>query len=125
MTNFLEETIQCLKNSGHTSDDIDFIGSNDGKFECTWPEFSMMADREYDGGYGAQEVASDLVIQFKDNVVMYRHDYDGSECWRWHDSIPRLENTKKVVALFSDDVGQVGWTTLKDMQEKDIIDYIR
>lgn len=81
--NLLEETKADIKASGHKVADIVFIGSVDTGHECTWEQFRVMADREYDAGFGAQEVAKDLLIAFSDGSTMWRHEYDGSECWQY------------------------------------------
>lgn len=63
----LEETITAVTRSGHTVDDVVFIGSADAEYRCTWEEFTALADHEYDSGFGAAEVADDLIIRFSDN----------------------------------------------------------
>ena len=83
MTNLLMETMDAIKESGHEVTDITFIGSETGEHACTWAEFQTLADKEYDSGYGAQEVASDLVIRFSDTKHMWRNEYDGSEDWSY------------------------------------------
>jgi len=77
----LNETVDKINQSGLDLDDIIFIGSKDGKYSCNWLEFETLADRDYDSGYGGQEVASDLIIAFKCGTVMSRTEYDGSEWW--------------------------------------------
>jgi len=81
MTNLLNETISFLKHVGKRFEDIKFIGSLGSGHSCTWIEFTQLADIEYDNGFGAQEIASDLVIVFEDGTRLYRHEYDGSEGW--------------------------------------------
>lgn len=81
MPNLLEETKRAIKTSGHTVDDIVHIGNNE--YKCTWQEFENLANVEYDNGYGAQEVAKDLIIVFSDGQTMWREEYDGSEWWAY------------------------------------------
>lgn len=99
--NLLEETIEKIKEAGLNIEDIIFIGSKDGRYRCTWEEFLVLANREYDEGYGSNEVASDLIILFKDNSRMYRGEYDGSEWW---DVIRPLQipvESKPIATLFT------------------------
>ena len=46
----------------------------------TWEEFCELADREYDAGYGGEEVAEDLIV-VGDDCWLERHSYDGAEWW--------------------------------------------
>lgn len=55
MSNLLKETTGCIKYSGHTTADIIFIGSESSGYCCTWDEFTVLANKEYDSGFGAQE----------------------------------------------------------------------
>ena len=113
--NLLKETLYDIEKSGHTVEDITFIGSLSG-YDCTWDEFKAMADRDYDSGYGAAEVAHDLIIVFSDGVVMRRGEYDGSEWWEYQEPFVRPENTKPITGLFAMDIGAVGWVSLKDIE---------
>lgn len=70
MTNFLEETKTDIEKSGHQTSDIVFIGSEKSGHQCSWDEFCLLANREYDSGYGGQEVSSDLIIVFSDGSSM-------------------------------------------------------
>lgn len=83
MTNLLKETIEDIEASGHTPGEVAFIGSSDAKYRLTWDEFEKLADVEYHSGYGAAEVATDLVVRFSDGRSMWRHEYDGAERWEW------------------------------------------
>jgi hypothetical protein len=79
--NFLTETRQCLESQGLNESDIVFIGTNDSESSCTWEEFCVMADYEYDNGFGAQVICDDLTMLFRDGTRMVRLEYDGSEWW--------------------------------------------
>ena len=89
-----------------------FIGSNESGHACTWAEFEGLADFDYDSGFGAAYVASDLRIVFSDGADMTRHEYDGSECWRY--SKPFVPPAKRlpIVSLR----GGV-WPTLAEQQD--------
>jgi hypothetical protein len=59
--NLLNETLEKLKDYGKTPKDILWVGSPEfGWF--SWDEFTQIADLEYDDGFGASEVAEDLVV---------------------------------------------------------------
>lgn len=83
MVNLLQETIADIEASKSSISDIIFIGSADQEWSCTWEEFTKLADVEYDAGYGAPEVATDLVIGFRDGSKLQRAEYDGSEWWEY------------------------------------------
>jgi hypothetical protein len=92
MANLLEETKATIKRCGYGSEDIGFIGSKCGRLSCTWEYFKVLADREYDSGYGMAEVALDLIIVFKGGGRLERYEYDGSEHWIY---IPVLDYSHK------------------------------
>jgi len=82
--NLLEETLEAIRKSGHTVDDVSWVGSADGKYAISWEEFEEIArEVDYDSGFGAQEVACDLVVVFSDDTWLEREEYDGSEWWRY------------------------------------------
>lgn len=112
MTNLLKETIEDIKQSGHEPSDIVFIGSKETGHGCTWEEFEKLADKDYDSGFGAQEVASDLIIAFGDGATMWRHEYDGSECWEYSEPFVMPESQKPIKSLF---VKGVGWEDLQEI----------
>ena len=77
----LEETLLKLGEAGMSPDDIDFLRSKKRDAMLSWDQFKLLADREYDSGYGTQEVIDDLIIVFKDKTYLERKEYDGAECW--------------------------------------------
>lgn len=81
--NLLEETKQAITKSGHKIQDIVYIGSSETNHSCTWRQFKKLADVEYYSGYGASQVAPDLIIQFRDGSTMWRGEYDGAEWWEY------------------------------------------
>lgn len=89
MRNLLEETKQVLEENGKTFEDVKWIGSND--FYIDIDDFLVVADTEYDNGYGGQEVARDLLI-VGDDWWLERHEYDGSEWWEYK-TIPQKPKT--------------------------------
>lgn len=80
MVNFKEETVDTILASGHTIDDIAWIGRNNSEtFDID--SFFELCDFAYDAGYGSQKIVSDLIIAFKDGTWLEREEYDGSEWW--------------------------------------------
>ena len=115
--NLLEETVDAITHSGHTEKDIVFIGSFGSGHECSWVEFKVLADVEYDNGYGASAVATDLRIVFSGGQQMWRGEYDGSEWWEYSTPFVKGEKKKKITRLFIRD-DQVGWKTLEEIHDK-------
>ena len=116
MTNLLEETKNYLRDNHKTIDDVKWVGNN--KFYFDVNEFLNIANVEYDSGYGAPEVAQDLLV-VGDNWWLERHEYDGSEWWEYKE-IPLKPNAK--IELKALTVGQaeklgfdasIGWENLK------------
>lgn len=116
--NLLAETLEAIEASGHSTEDIVFIGSLETGHRCTWLEYEALADAEYEYGYGAQLVASDLVIAFSDGQRMVRGEFDGSEYWDYRR--PYIEPTivKKITSLFVSPP-HIGWRTIEQINEPD------
>jgi hypothetical protein len=114
--NLLQETIDDLKFAGKTTDDILWIGTRDVYF--SWEDFKKVADTEYDGGFGSQKVAQDLMI-VGNGWYMDRHEYDGSESWSFHEPIQKPKVYLKPKALTvnqAENLGfdvSCGWEDLK------------
>lgn len=109
MANLIEETISVVEGR-----EVLWVGSRDGKYKMTWQDFLALSDVEYDSGYGAQEIAKDLVV-VGDTWWLERHEYDGSEWWELKeypvfrvDALP----IKRVKAT----EGEIGWLTVEEMQ---------
>jgi hypothetical protein len=107
--NLLQETIEDIIRSGHKTEDIIFIGSESSGYSCTWREYEILANHDYDDGFGAQKVASDLIIVFADGAKMWRSEYDGSENWEYVSPFKMPDKTKQIKKLF---VNGVGWEDL-------------
>lgn len=112
MINFLEET--KLSMGPKKSQDIDWIGSMDGEYAMTWEEFEKLANFEYDGGFGSQKIASDLVIVFKDGSYLERAEYDGSEWWEFKTQPEKKENAKPITNLGGP---TIMWDTLEELNK--------
>lgn len=108
MLNLKKETLEAIKNSGHQTADIIFIGSEESGHQCTWKQFAKLANRDYDDGYGGAQVASDLIIVFSDGAKMWRGEYDGSEWWEYSSPFKRPAENHPISSLFAD----VGWDSL-------------
>ena len=115
--NLLKETVEAIADSGHSEEDISFIGSEKSGHSCTWAEFKAIADREYDSGYGASEVAEDLIIVFGDGMKMWRGEYDGSEWWNYSTPFKMPEKKLEMKHLFADQEPEAscGWNSLADL----------
>ena len=112
MTNLLQETIQGIEDSGHEVQDIVFIGSVVSGYSCTWDDFLLLADVEYDSVFGAQEVAYDLTIVFKDGSTMWRNEYDGSEWWEYSKPVETHEEQKQILKLTGG-----AWSSLAELHK--------
>jgi len=101
--NLLQETINDLSNNGKTPDDVVWVGSREIKTD--WENFRQVADVEYDDGFGATEVATDLLIVGED-WWMERHEYDGAEWWEFkrmpNEPSEKVTLTRVVGGVFDD-----------------------
>lgn len=78
MVNLLEETKEILEHNNYTLDDIEWVGTSLHYIDKE--EFIKLANVTYYNGFGAQEVADNLILVGKD-FWLERHEYDGSEWW--------------------------------------------
>jgi len=111
--NLLEETRSAIKDSGHKIGDIVFIGSGSSGHACSWSQFKELSNNEYDDGFGAQEVATDLIIAFSDGHQMWRHEYDGSENWDYSKPFNMPKDKHHIRRLFAN---RVGWESLSEIE---------
>lgn len=114
--NLLTETLDFMKELGKTPDDVLYVKMT--KHTGFWHElndsypdeifvdfnvFASVANHVYNNGYGSSEVNTSTTILFKDNTVMHRWEYDGSEGWEYI-TLPRIApkkyNHKRMVAEF-------------------------
>lgn len=110
MSNLWEETIEFLKENDKTFEDVLFIQGED--FKVTKENFEIVAKKtDYDSGFGAQRVATDLVL-VGDGWWIERAEYDGSEWWKFK-TIPTEKD--KVEHIYH--LGNGMWDTLKDLNE--------
>lgn len=108
--NLWNETIEVLGENGFTFNDVKYVFGDD--FQITKENFKDVAENTYyDNGYGAQEVASDLVL-LGEAFVMIRWEYDGSEGWQLIHFKNKTKEIKKIKALSS---RENCWCTLSEI----------
>ena len=92
-----EETKKILEYNNKNFDDVVAICGN--KFQISKEDFIEYSKTRYDKGYGAPEVATDLLVIGED-FWLERNEYDGSEWWEFK-SFPQYENLpfQKIKAL--------------------------
>lgn len=107
-----EETFKILKANNRSPEDVMWCGSQEfGWF--TFEDFMEIAPVDYDYGFGAQEIAKDLLVVGKD-FWLERHEYDGSEWWEFKTLPSRPKNYNKPNTIMNGD----GWATLVEMNRK-------
>lgn len=116
MANLWEETNYALNCQNITWDEVLCVCGGD--FRITKENFEEIARQtDYDNGYGAPEIAEDLVVMGVD-WWMTRDEYDGSEWWEFH----KMPNTPKDIAhverLSVVGTNKIGWESLKELNER-------
>lgn len=110
MSNLWEETIEFLKENDKTFKDVLFIQGED--FKLTKENFEIVAKKtNYDSGFGAQRVATDLVL-VGDGWWIERAEYDGSEWWEFK-TIPTDKDKVEHIHHLANGM----WDTLKELNE--------
>jgi hypothetical protein len=123
LVNLWKETIEVLENEGNSWEDVIRVGTEDGYIDKDL--FKKLAkETNYDNGYGAVEIAEDLIIEGKD-FRMIRGEYDGSEWWDYillenfigneelkDIKVLSVENSNKILGN-----DYVGWKSLKLLNE--------
>ncbi len=112
--NLLDETLASFQRHNLDPADITYIGSSETDHCCSWSDFVVLANVEYSAGYGAQEVARDLIIVFSDGTRMERGEYDGSEWWEVRKPFVPKETQTPIKKL----VGGM-WDSLKELAEEE------
>ena len=112
MSNLLQETTEKLTKCNKTWNDVLWIGGSD--FTISIEDFKNLANREYDDGYGAPEVAEDLKIVGED-WWLERAEYDGSEWWAYKSYPKKPLEQKSVKRVIT---SEIGWQTLAEMQKE-------
>lgn len=109
MTNLLKETEYILKQNDIEITDILWIGSSKDNFYIPLEHALELMDIDYDSGYGAQVVASDLIVVGKD-WWLERHEYDGSEWWEFKRMLIKPTENKAL-----NHVAGLMWATLSEI----------
>lgn len=114
MINLWEETTSKLNDINKTWDDVLYVYGTD--FQITKENFKEVAKRTfYDDGYGSSEVPYDLKL-YGHGFILYRYEYDGSECWEYIDTrYPRHLPIEEVKILA---YGHVTLTEIKELGSK-------
>ena len=100
--NLLNETRDILLSNNKTFDDVIFIGDRTTHTKMTVKDFLEHANVEYNGGYGIEEINTDLILVGKD-FWLERHEYDGSEWWEYK-SMPNVDDfIDGVVYIFGEE----------------------
>ena len=100
--NLLEETLEAIEDSGHTIDDIIFIGSEESGHSCSWEQFKVLADKEYGNGHGSSLVAVDLIIVFSDGQKIWRYVDEENEGWEYSTPFQKPSQELQIESLFVD-----------------------
>lgn len=88
LINLLQETINVLAEHNKTMSDVLWVGSTGisgreiVKTRTTVEDFISKANKDYDNGYGGEEVNTRLILVRKD-FWLERAEYDGSEWWEY------------------------------------------
>ena len=117
--NLLQETVEFINGIDQKTEDIIFIGSENSGHSCTWNEFKILADQEYDYTFGAQKVARDLIIVFSDGSKMWREEYDGSEWWTHFSPFEMPKETRPIQNLFANGFGREDLASINLIQPLD------
>lgn len=116
MANLLEETVATLKVYGKTLDDINWLGSSDGKYALiSQDDIRQALCVEYDDGYGAPKIATDLVI-VGDGWWLERHEYDGSEWWEYKQAPTTTAHALPLRQVIVTE-NQIGWESVESIHE--------
>ena len=117
--NLYTEIIEELKINGKEKEDVRWAGNR--YFRIPLETFWSIADTDYDSGYGAPEVAEDLII-VGDGFWLERYEYDGSERFEYRE-YPAVEPEKELkvdcltVGQYNErnDNTKCGWETLNSL----------
>ena len=113
--NLLKETKEILTEHGLTLNDIKWVGCV--KFRIPIEQFINLANDNYDDGFGAAEVAEDLIVVGND-WWLERKEYDGAEWWEFKQYPKMPEDIKQIKRV----MGGM-WDTLEDIninQKEDV-----
>jgi hypothetical protein len=72
--------ILCASIEFHDEENIEEIYLQIGYTPEEYKSFLNALDREYDDGYGHQQLFG--IVWLPDKIWLSRYEYDGSECWQ-------------------------------------------
>lgn len=110
MRNLYEETKRVIEEEGFSLSDITFIGTARHRININ-SAIELMKKTEYDGGFGAQRVADNLII-IGNGFSMKRREYDGSEWWELEKTFTVLPSKEVEIDSF---LAEIGWDTLEEI----------
>ena len=94
--NLWEETISVLKSHSISWDEVDAVILDGDDVKISKKNFEEVARKtNYDSGWGAAEIRSDLMIVGRD-WWLERNEYDGSEWWEFR-TMPLIPDKKITV----------------------------
>jgi len=106
--NLYEETLRDIYESGHTPDDVSWVGSRDGFYAISWKEYRLAADITYYSGFGGINIPRDLVVVFKNGSWLKRDEYDGEEWWKYILPPKRTLSHQKFTLTISKNTSTIG-----------------
>lgn len=119
--NLLTETIEVLKYYGKTLDNVVTFCGDD--FQFTREEFEKLANKDYDNGYGGQEVALDLkLVGAGASWWLERHEYDGAEEWHYvepPDCNKPFKPIKTLMVRHGQDSNDLCWSSLAELNSQE------
>lgn len=124
MRNLLVETETFFSEINMGWDDVAFIAGDN--FSISVENFrEVAAAADYYAGFGAQEVATDIIIVFNDGSWLERAEYDGAEGWVHKTSFTKPAQERCIVSLTVHQTNAytqyrerlIGWHTLADLNE--------
>lgn len=111
--NLWEETVRDLSRLGKSWADVVAVTGN--LFRISKEQFKKLAQKtNYDNGYGAPEIATDLKIVGSD-WWLERHEYDGSEWWEYKTMPDIVLPLKSVERLSVEGTDECGWKSLNEL----------
>ena len=114
--NLYDETVEALIDAGSSIENITYVWGDD--FQIPVSNFIELAkSTNYDSGYGAAEIATDLKVGFTIGgfeTYMYRYEYDGSEGWEYPKN---TEPPEKIVTIKSLGGNNIMWDTLSEINK--------
>lgn len=111
--NLLTETEEVLNSYDKKLSDILWVGGED--FEIDLQNFLDVAEQtDYNSDFGAQKVATDLMIIGKD-FWMERREHDGSEWWEFYTMPEPPNHNIRHIDFLGVHGNQIGWCTLSQI----------